>query len=256
MPCTEQDFYGSAIRGTQGKPKHSSGHPLDPITNQTVSPTNSTLREVPDHQELFLSRTTLSNLIVEVNQRVSPAQAMSTMTQPQSHQPVPTPASSSTSSSSASSPETVDKAAALYHLHDLCDEGDTLETIVPAEKVLMAKLPAEVRAYKGVVSYTTPKRGAAAGGRIPVSVDGAAAGSESAAGGAAGVGMTSRLTCHYLLVRLEKHDTDVVVFFNVPHEEFDGAGDPRGLSREEELGAETVDALVGALEVRDWGLFG
>lgn len=174
------------------------------------------------------------------------------MIQPQSHQPVPTPASSS-----ASSPETVDKAAALYHLHDLCDEGDTLETVVPAEKVLMAKLPAEVRAYKGVVSYATPKRGGgAAGGRIPVSVDGAAAGSESAAGGAAGVGMTSRLTCHYLLVRLEKQDTDVVVFFNVPHEEFDGAGDPRGLSREEELGAETVDAFVKALEVRDWGLFG
>lgn len=255
MPCIEHDFYGSAIRGIipQGWIDARQDHcPHLSVAFQT-NPKPSTLRDVPDHQELFLSRTTLSNMIIEINQRVTPDQALSTMTQPQSHQSMPTPAGAA---SASSSPETIDKAAVLYHLHDLCDEGDTVETIVPAEKVSMAKLPAEVPAYKGVVSYITPKRGGGVGGRIPVSVDGAAAGSESTAGAAAGVGMTSKFTCHYLLVRLEEQNTDIVIFFNVPHEEFDGAGDPRGLSREEELGAEVVNGLVRALEVRDWGLFG
>lgn len=121
-----------------------------------------------------------------------------------------------------------------------------------------------IKAYKGVVSFTTSQR-QRPGGRIPSSVDGSAASASSsdsisAASGATlnggtGLPQTSRLTCHFLLVRLEAQETDLVVFFNVPHHEFDAAGDPRGLSREEVLAEEMVDALVGRLEVCDWGLF-
>jgi hypothetical protein len=57
------------------------------------------------------------------------------------------------------------------------------------------------------------------------------------------------------MVRLEAQETDLLVFFNVPHEEFDKNGDARGLSREENVAEETVSALVGHLEIRDWGLF-
>lgn len=187
-------------------------------------------------------------MIVELNQRVSANDALSTMSQPQSHQPTPAPRGGASANS-----ETVDKAAALYHLHDLCEEGDTLETIVPAEKVTMRKFPSSVSAYTGVVSYITPKRERGAGGRIPVDVDGAAAGGFGGAGGKEG--LSSKLTCHYLLVRLEQQGTDLVVFFNVPHQEFDGSGDPRGLSREEELAGAVIGRLVQALEIRDWGLF-
>jgi hypothetical protein len=67
--------------------------------------------------------------------------------------------------------------------------------------------------------------------------------------------LSSKLTCHYLLVRLERQETDLLVFFNVPHEEFDKSGDVRGLSREESVAEETMAALVEKLEIRDWGLF-
>ena len=169
------------------------------------------------------------------------------MTQPQSHQPTQAPRGGAPATT-----ETVDKAAVLYHLHDLCETGDTLETIIPAEGVRMSGFADETgaRAYKGVVSYTTSKRGGGAG-RIPVSVDGAAAG-ETGMGGA----LTSRLTCHYLVVRLERQGTDLVVLVNVPHEEFDGKGDPRGLSREEEGAGQVVEEMVKKLKVKDWGLFG
>lgn len=123
-----------------------------------------------------------------------------------------------------------------------------------------------VRAYKGVASFTTPKTqrsgsgsGSGGGGRIPASVDGSAAttvqtGSGSGIGGA-DTPQISRLTCHYLMVRLEKQETDLLVFVNVPHDEFDAQGDPRGLSREEEVASGLIDRMVEVLEVKSWGLF-
>lgn len=61
---------------------------------------------------------------------------------------------------------------------------------------------------------------------------------------------------HYLLVRLEDQETDILIFFNVPHKEFDEKGEPRGLAKEEELASETVNGLIRQLEILDWGLFG
>jgi hypothetical protein len=68
-------------------------------------------------------------------------------------------------------------------------------------------------------------------------------------------GLSSKLTCHYLLVRLEEQETDLLVFFNVPHEEFNKSGDVQGLSKEETVAEETVGVLAEKLEIRDWGLF-
>ncbi|BDD55595.1 hypothetical protein MPDQ_006921 [Monascus purpureus] len=239
-----QDLYGSALHAV--------------IPEGWIDASN--LRQVPDHQEIFLSPRTLSNIIIEINQRVSAHEAL-TVLQDQEYQPTPPGGAPATA-------ETVDKAAALYHLHDLCDEGDTLEVIVPSRAVSLQKLSSgsgHVTAYTGVVSFTTsqPHRRASGnngisginggsgggGGRIPVSVDGMA-GSASLEGP-----KTSKSTCHYLLVRLEAQGSDVLVFFNVPHEEFDLRGDPRGLSREEELASETIEKFTQELEVRDWGLF-
>ena len=153
------------------------------------------------------------------------------------------------------SQETVDKAAALYHLHDVRDEEDTLEIIVPPRPVALGKFTRSKQAssspppnaYAGIASFTTRQQ--KANGRIPVSVDGFA-GAPSLQGS-----KTSRMTCHYLLVRLEEQETDLMVFFNVPHVEFDLSGDPRELSQEEELASETIKKLAEELEVRDWGLF-
>lgn len=119
-----------------------------------------------------------------------------------------------------------------------------------------------VRAYKGVASFTTPKTqrsGSGGGGRFPASVDGSAA-TTMQTGSGSGIGGTdtpqiSRLTCHYLMVRLEKQETDLLVFVNVPHDEFDAQGNPRGLSREEEVASGLIDRMVEVLEVKSWGLF-
>jgi len=90
--------------------------------------------------------------------------------------------------------------------------------------------PESIRAYRGAVSFTTPKKDAEAG-------------------------QSSKLTCHYLLVRLAAQETDLLVFFNVPHEEFIKNGDQRGLSAEEAVAKDTIDALIAKLEICDWGLF-
>lgn len=92
--------------------------------------------------------------------------------------------------------------------------------------------------------------------REPVGTTGSV--SDAAVGGATmngETGLTSKTTCHYLLVRLETQETDLLVLFNVPHGEFDKNGDARGLSREETVAEEAVGALVQSLEIRDWGLF-
>lgn len=121
-----------------------------------------------------------------------------------------------------------------------------------------------VRAYKGVASFTTPKTqrsGSGGGGRIPAPVDGSATTTTTMqTGSGGGIGGTdtpqiSRLTCHYLMVRLEKQETDLLVFVNVPHDEFDAQGDPRGLSREEEIASGLIDRTVEVLEVKSWALF-
>ncbi|KAJ5125380.1 hypothetical protein N7476_010278 [Penicillium atrosanguineum] len=237
----EQDFFGGAIRGI--------------VPQRWIDASN--LREIPDHQEIFLSPESLSNMIVEINQRVSKEDALSTFAT-LSHQH-PALAAGSGSVSSAT-PESLDQAAALYHLHDLCDEGDAMQIVTPPQRVNSSRLGVSappgsvVSAYKGIVQFKTAsrKRGArTADGSNASAVDSAVAGA-SVDGEA---GLTSKMTCHYLLVRLESQETDLLVFFNVPHEEFDKSGDVQGLSKEESVAEETVGVLAEKLEIRDWGLF-
>ncbi|KAA8649797.1 hypothetical protein EYZ11_005387 [Aspergillus tanneri] len=203
------EFYGSTIKGV--------------IPQGWIDA--STLREVPDHQEIFLSATTLSNQIIEINQRVDRDEALSaTRTQPLS---------------TDSLPETIDKAAIMYHLHDLCDESDTLEVLVPAQKVPMQEIP-KASAYRGVVALTATKMGQHRREQREGQTQGQAA-------------LTTN--CHYLLVRLEEQETDLLVFVNVPSEEFDARGDVRGLEEENKLAEGLIGELVVRLKVVDWGLF-
>lgn len=190
----------------------------------------STLREVPDHQEIYLSPTTLSNFILEVNQAVSNEDAL-----------VSVSGNGNTSNGTGTETETIDKAAATYHLHDLCDEGDTIQTIAAPHRITLAKFAPEtlVRAYRGVVSFTTPKK------QRSRPEDGTNGGPEE----------PSRLTCHYLMVRMERQETDVLLFLNVPHDEFDARGETAELQGEEELARGLIERTIETLEVRDWGLF-
>ena len=170
----------------------------------------------------------------------------------------PTLAAAGGSAASATS-DTVNQAAALHHLQDLCEEGDAMQVIVPPQRVTLARLSSTapsaspINAYKGIAQFkTTPRQ---RGGRAPVSESGSAVAGVAMNGDSSNQPSTSTLTCHYLLVRLESQETDLLVFFNVPHEEFDKNGDPRGLSREETVAEDTMKALEDRLEIRDWGLF-
>lgn len=229
-------------------------HQSQPRKRKLTSRT-STLREVPDHQEIFLSPTTLSNFILELNQAVPDQEALAQPDQQQQQSTAPAGGVPATR-------ETIDKAAATYHLHDLCDEGDTIQTVVAPQPVTLLKFVPDhlARAYKGAVSFTTPKtqrrHGASGGGsRIPAAVNGSAAATTEGVNGRTDAPQVSKLTCHYLMVRLEKQETDVLLFLNVPHDEFDAQGDARGLSREEEMATGLIETTIETLEVKDWGLF-
>ncbi|KAL4780246.1 hypothetical protein BJX76DRAFT_351143 [Aspergillus varians] len=220
-----QDLYGGAIRAV--------------IPEGWLDATD--LRQIPDHQELFLSTITLSNLIFEINERVSEQTALSALQSAQNQEVLDI-----LGANPSATPETIDKAAALYHLNDVLDrESDILQIVTPPQQVSVQKL-AGAKSYKGVAQMTP----SAACSNVPPSIGGAAAGS-SAHGG-----LVSSVSVHYLLIRLKEQNTDILIFFNVPHKEFDERGDPRGLSKEEELASETIDGLIGRLEVMDWGLFG
>lgn len=202
---------------------------------------HSDLREIPDHQELFLSPETLSSLIIEINQRVSDEDAQSAFTTLSQQNP------------SLAASSSTDEAAALYHLHDLCEEGDGFQVITPPQTVSVNQLASTapsgstVTAYKGVAQFKSVPR--QRGGQAPPQSGAAAVNGDSEHAPA------TTLTCHYLLVRLAAQETDLLVFFNVPHEEFDKNGDAQGLSREESTAADTIKALEEKLEIKDWGLF-
>lgn len=140
-----------------------------------------------------------------------------------------------------------------------------MQIVVPPTRVNPTRLGASappgssITAYKGIVQFLSSSR--RRGGHARAPVNGTTASVTDAAVGGAGLDGTvgglpiSKVTCHYLLVRLEAQETDLLVFFNVPHEEFDKSGDARGLSREEAVAEEAVSALVEQLEIQNWGLF-
>ncbi|KAJ5482894.1 hypothetical protein N7539_006340 [Penicillium diatomitis] len=236
---TTKDFFGGAIRGI--------------VPHRWID--GSDLREVPDHQELFLSPDTLSTFIIEINQRVSKEEALSTFATFTHQHPGLSTASSGTAT--AGTAETINQAAALYHLNDLCDEGDAMEIVTPPTRVVPTSLSASappgssISAFEGIVQYLTTGRRRGTSGAV---TDSAVAG--ASIDGPSGEGAkVSKVTCHYLLVRLEAQETDLLAFFNVPHKEFDEKGDAQGLSREEGVAESFMASLVDRLEIRDWGLF-
>ncbi|PYI30221.1 Mog1p/PsbP-like protein [Aspergillus indologenus CBS 114.80] len=244
MPTyTPQPLYGGAIQGI--------------IPEGWIDA--STLREIPDHQELYLSPTTLSSLIIELNQPVPNPVAQATL---HAHprllsDPSPPPGP-------APDQEALNRAAALHHLLDICDPADTLAILQPPARVALRKFAGEVAAYAGRVGFTSPLGGGRGSllqqqqqqQRVVAGAPGAPeAGAEAGSSGElAGTGTTTT-QCWFLLVRLVEQETDLLVLVNVPEKEFVERGDAAGLRRELEVGEGVVAELVRGLEVVEWGLF-
>ncbi|PYH46825.1 Ran GTPase-binding protein MOG1 [Aspergillus saccharolyticus JOP 1030-1] len=241
MPTfTEQPLYGGAIQGI--------------VPQGWIDA--STLREIPDHQELYLSPTTLSSLIIEVNQFVPNTTAQLTLNShpsllPAASQSLPDP-----------DQETLNHAATIHHLLDICDPADTLTITSAPRRVSLAKFPGQVAGYIGTATFTSKvedargrgKEGQGLQQRVAGGAGDTAAG--AAAAGSSGDGaLTTTTLCWFLLVRLVEQETDLLVLVNVPQKEFEERGDVEGLRQEEAIGEGVVEELVKRLEVKEWELF-
>jgi hypothetical protein len=216
---------------------------------------DSTIREVPDHQEMFLSPTTLSNLIFEINEYVPPSSSggLNAVT---SGLEVEIPTAINIDADSE------DFAAAMYHILDICDDDDTMDVIreprrVPLNRLTASAMGAKASAYAGLVKFTTPRKQRREGGGTQRLQNTAAAAEQNAASGSTPPPPdTSTNNCHFLLVRLPDQKTDLLVFVNVPQDELLGQGNTGALAKEEELADEVIGKFTEMLDVKNWGLFG
>lgn len=241
---TPQPLYGGAIKGLIPKgwldaryihlpspsfasfPRPRLFHSPHPPTPMLIDD-HSNLRQIPDHQELYLSPTTLSTLIYEINEYVPDSTSQETLSK---HGELFASATSTTQNQDDR--ETLDKAAILYHILDI-QENDTVskETIrfrTPITSVGRREGTGAGRVYTGRVEL----------GNVGKDV----------------------VRCAFLVVRLEEQGSDLVVWGNVPVKEFEGRGDEEGLRGEEGVVGGVVEGLLGGdgdgLVVVEWDLFG
>ncbi|KAK2768694.1 hypothetical protein FQN54_000550 [Arachnomyces sp. PD_36] len=184
---------------------------------------SSQLREIPDHQEIYLSPTTLTNIIIEINQRVGQDENI--------HD---------------------DKSAARYHIRDICDNDDTFdESLFDPQPTTIAGFPSGTAAYHGQVRIKpadTPTSVADPSAAVP----GAAVASSSSGDGLELEKKTT--TCHYLLIRLQGKETDILVLVNVPHSELVNASG--AVERENTLASTILEQVRSTFEIKDMSLFG
>ncbi len=230
-----QDLYGGVIRAN--------------LPSEYID--SSTLRQIPDHQEVFLSPHSLTSLVFEINQYVSPA---ATSTQTDIAEPSITTPPASASEADAKPEATIDirdRAAALYHLRDLIDPHDTLTVVSSPRPVRLQSrslrdAPAFVVGGRLTTRETARQEGPSS--LLPDSYRQSSAQDDV-------VRMTTT-TIRLLLVRLEAYSTDLCVAVNVPWRELGQAGGEGRVGQEEAFADSVLENLVASLDVRDFGLFG
>lgn len=210
----------------------------------------SDLRQVPDHQEVYLSPRTLTSAVLEINQYVSSPRPTGSQTgvDPVMIAPAPPKAGGSANGAGAGAGANLNlnndnAAAALYHLRDLVDPKDTLTFIgtpksVQMQRPSLAGLPAFV--VRGRVSTRETK------GRVPSVLP-------EEYQHAPEVEVQTSTTIRLLLVRIEAKGTDLCVAVNVPWKELE---EGKGVEEEEGFADVVLENVVESLDVRDFGLFG
>lgn len=210
----------------------------------------STLRQIPDHQEVFLSPRTLTSLVFEINQYVAPS--ATTTTDP--HPGISSPAGGAADPPSQGTVEgnEYDRAAVLYHLRDLLDAHDTL-TGLSAPRRVSLQSPSLSAAPAFVVQATlTTRENKARRSRSMLPEE-----DRQVVPGDDGAEMSTTTTIRLLVVRLEAHATDLCVAVNVPWKELGRAvGEGNGaVEREEAFAQSLLESLLAGLHVRDFALF-
>ncbi|WEW60606.1 hypothetical protein PRK78_006093 [Emydomyces testavorans] len=186
----------------------------------------STVRPVPDNQEVFASSSTDTSIIIELLQRLerdSPAMraAMSDIPGAQS--------------SSSSSEVDDDALAVLAHIHDICRaNNDRFELVDPPKLHPVRYIPEPTYTCEVKIFSPAVVRDASSGATR--SYDRVAT------------------TCLFM-VRLVLQDTDMLVHVNVPQTEFVRSGDLNALASEEMKAREALEQIMHTLKILDFGLF-
>ncbi|EXJ59662.1 hypothetical protein A1O7_03808 [Cladophialophora yegresii CBS 114405] len=255
---------------------------------------SSDIRQIPDHQEVFLSPTTLTSIIFEINTYVSsgaPGQAPTTHTEISPDGTTTTTTTTTTTSVTTSvvsghaSPQTqpnpeqpdrnrdADYEATKHHFTDVISPPDTLVSTLPTPQPVKMLDPslAGYAAYMlagniNTVDDTARNAGSHAWPTHPGAAT-APADFPTTGGSSASHAAQSLLSLVHqiqLLIRLPDRGTDVLVRVAVPLKEFARAGQAMGSSDSgategmiaEEVGRarDLVARVVGTLKVRDWGL--
>lgn len=205
----------------------------------------SDLRQIPDHQEVFLSDKTLSSIIFEINQY----QQVDLVFTPNTDSNIDNDNSNSTNGAS-DSPSAPNIQASLHHLEDTISPPDHLvpdsirTTTVKLSRPSLSSCPA----YTTTATIITPEIDRSQRSTLPLAWQSDPAQTQH------------QVKVTQLLVRLRQYDTDICVRVNVPLREFEGdaAGESgqRERREEERRAEEVVEGIVRSLDVRDFGLFG
>lgn len=184
----------------------------------------SDLRQVPDHQEVFLSDKTLTSIIFEINEY---------------QQPLPTTSESSNNTASA------DEAAASYHLNDIIDAADRLSDsgihTVPTN--LSQSSVSKYPAYQSTATIISPEIDRSNKTTLPLAWQTSPAQKEQQVG------------VMQLLIRMRDYDTDLCVRINVPLKEF-GDSQSEAAQNEASVASRVMRGIIESIDIKDFGLFG
>ncbi|KEF62280.1 uncharacterized protein A1O9_00252 [Exophiala aquamarina CBS 119918] len=222
---------------------------------------SSDLRQIPDHQEVFLSPSSLTSIIFEINNYVIAPDPVTTSTTTTSTASGIVTTSTTTavfSDADITAEHDTDLAAAAYHFTDVISLPDTLASPLGlAQKITMAspsldKFPAYVLPGT-IISYEPVRRPGPGQNQppLPPPANPADSASPSTTNPPAASSLEHQ---QQLLIRLQPYETDLCVRINIPMKEI--ANDENELKHEERFASEILEHIVATLDVKDFGLFG
>ncbi|KAI1612350.1 hypothetical protein EDD36DRAFT_235013 [Exophiala viscosa] len=218
---------------------------------------SSDLRQIPDNQEVFLSPTTLTSVVFEINEYVEPSTTgfhptttTTTTTQPDGT----TTTTTVTAVNGNTSSREADAEAAKYHFTDVIAEPDTLADDLPEPQNVTMQHPSLVEfpasILSGNINSVDARRDRQQQHQPSQSQVAVQQASPSSSRGL----LESIVHQMQLLVRLKDYDTDLCVRVNVPLKEI--ARDDGQIAAEVAFARDVLARVVATLEIRDFGLFG
>lgn len=184
----------------------------------------SDLRQIPDHQEVFLSDKTLTSVIFEINQ----------------YQHMDTSVSEGLANTAS-----IDEQAAIYHVTDVIEPPDHLteEGVQTTSVKLSQPSVSNYPAYQSTATIIAPEIDRSRSSILPLAWQTNPAKKEQQIG------------VMQLLIRMQDHGTDICVRINVPLKEF-GDAQSTAAKHEASMASEVMRHIINSLDIKEFGLFG